>query len=114
MPRLVFYLVLFTAGVLWALWTAFGEALFAGWPRPARSREPGGAGSFGRTAAAAFVTGFGGAGAVLCRAGRVSGGLETGLALAAGALVTALVVVLVRWLHPGGGGTRPEGSRPPS
>jgi hypothetical protein len=87
---LVVYLILFLAGIAWGLAAGFGAALFA---REGTARAPAAPGRLRRTFAAAFVTGFGGSGALLTRAARWGAGTNFGFALLTGMLFAVLVAI---------------------
>ncbi|HEV8268334.1 MAG TPA: hypothetical protein VGR00_08880 [Thermoanaerobaculia bacterium] len=92
MAPLFFYLALFAFALCAAVWTAFGPSLDESFEFPNDSEPLPGRG--GETLIA-FLTGFGGAGALLTHEGRLTVGLRFGFAAATGCLVAALVLVIV-------------------
>jgi hypothetical protein len=98
MPEALFLTVL-SAALLYALWAAFGETVFA-------EEAPGGAAEgarrrfdplplASRSLLSAFGAGFGGSGALVHASARLSAGAEVGLAVATGLLLAGLVRAIV-------------------
>jgi len=95
--RIFLYAGLFVAAMAYALRAAFGEALFADRGAPVPEK---GSGDSRRPLVAAFFAGFGGAGALLEGAHRLSAPAVLALAAVTGLLLALLLAAITRLFHP--------------